>query len=170
MAHYCSIHKTPFFKKGKMKNYAHPIKDADGNDTGEWCNEPEESEKQEKPFTYSPEKSASIETQVAVKAVTDLWIADKLPTDCQEVTLLRSWLLAHLNGVNPTATVVENTEKPATEKTMTKTQKEMLKKFYEDMPGKVEEFMTELGFDKKLTPSQADVLIAKLIIEQETKK
>lgn len=37
--HWCSIHKTPFFKKGKMKDYAHPIKDENENDTGEWCNE-----------------------------------------------------------------------------------------------------------------------------------
>ena len=42
--HWCSIHKTPFFKKGKMKAYAHPIKDAGGVDTGEWCNEAEKSE------------------------------------------------------------------------------------------------------------------------------
>ena len=25
--HWCSVHQTPFFKKGRMKNYAHPIKD-----------------------------------------------------------------------------------------------------------------------------------------------
>ena len=35
-SHYCTIHKTAFFKKGKMPGYAHPI-----GDTGEWCNEPE---------------------------------------------------------------------------------------------------------------------------------
>jgi len=37
--HYCSIHDTTFFMKGKMKGYAHPIKDDDGDDTGKWCNE-----------------------------------------------------------------------------------------------------------------------------------
>jgi len=37
--HWCSKHKTPFFKKGNMKGYAHPIKDDEGNPTGEWCNE-----------------------------------------------------------------------------------------------------------------------------------
>lgn len=37
--HWCAIHQTPFFKKGKMKNYAHMIKDENGEDTGEWCNE-----------------------------------------------------------------------------------------------------------------------------------
>ena len=37
MGHYCKEHETVFFKKGKMRGYAHPI-----GDTGEWCNEPEE--------------------------------------------------------------------------------------------------------------------------------
>ena len=41
--HWCSIHQTPFFKKGKMKGYAHPIKDDFGEDSGEWCNEGEPS-------------------------------------------------------------------------------------------------------------------------------
>ena len=40
--HWCSVHQTPFFKKGKMKNYAHPIKDAEGRDTGVWCQEHKE--------------------------------------------------------------------------------------------------------------------------------
>ncbi len=32
--HWCEKHNTAFFKRGKMLEYAHPIKD-----TGEWCNE-----------------------------------------------------------------------------------------------------------------------------------
>ena len=32
--HYCHEHNAPFFKKGKMKSYAHPI-----GDTGDWCYE-----------------------------------------------------------------------------------------------------------------------------------
>lgn len=47
--HWCSIHKTGFFMKGKMKSYAHPIKDANGKDTGEWCHE--ETKKPEAPAT-----------------------------------------------------------------------------------------------------------------------
>ena len=35
--HWCVKHQTAFFKKGKMKGYAHPI-----GDTGKWCNEEEE--------------------------------------------------------------------------------------------------------------------------------
>ena len=36
-SHWCKIHKTKFFKKGKMKGYAHPIEGTD-----EWCNEADE--------------------------------------------------------------------------------------------------------------------------------
>lgn len=37
--HFCTLHHTSFFKRGKMTEYAHPIKDAQGKPTGEWCNE-----------------------------------------------------------------------------------------------------------------------------------
>jgi len=40
-SHYCVVHQVPFFKKGKMRGYAHPITDDEGRNTGEWCNEPE---------------------------------------------------------------------------------------------------------------------------------
>lgn len=44
--HYCFVHKTPFFKKGSMKGYAHPI-----GDTGEWCNEHKDKEPEPTPET-----------------------------------------------------------------------------------------------------------------------
>lgn len=40
----CAEHGVEFFKRGKMKGYAHPIKDKKGNDTGEWHNMPEEQD------------------------------------------------------------------------------------------------------------------------------
>ncbi len=40
MGHYCEEHGTVFFKKGKMKGYAHPLEE-NGQTIG-WCNEPEE--------------------------------------------------------------------------------------------------------------------------------
>lgn len=46
--HWCKEHQTVWFKKGKMKGYAHPIKDESGEDTSEWCNEPK-SEEESKP-------------------------------------------------------------------------------------------------------------------------
>ena len=33
--HWCEAHQTNWFKRGKMRNFAHPI-----GDTKEWCNEP----------------------------------------------------------------------------------------------------------------------------------
>ncbi len=39
MAKFCAKHETAYFKKGRMKNYAHPI---DGTDPTEWCNAPEQ--------------------------------------------------------------------------------------------------------------------------------
>ena len=42
--HWCKEHKQAFFKKGKMKGYAHPILEVDGEPTGEWCNEPDTGE------------------------------------------------------------------------------------------------------------------------------
>lgn len=40
--HWCELHQTNFFKKGKMKGYSHPI-----GDTGEWCNEHSKEQKKE---------------------------------------------------------------------------------------------------------------------------
>ncbi len=37
--YYCKEHDTVFFKKGKMKGYAHPV-----GDMGAWCNMPEGQE------------------------------------------------------------------------------------------------------------------------------
>ncbi|HUV46275.1 MAG TPA: ERF family protein [Dehalococcoidia bacterium] len=55
--HWCSIHKTPFFKKGRMKAYAHPIKEADlVTDSGEWCNEMTESEEPDRLDVATPSK------------------------------------------------------------------------------------------------------------------
>ncbi len=41
--HWCAIHEAVFFKKGKMRGYAHPVQDTAGNDVG-WCNEDGEPE------------------------------------------------------------------------------------------------------------------------------
>jgi len=57
--HYCELHGENFFKKGRMKAYAHPIKDEAGNDTGEWGNEP----KPEQPPGPVESKSELIEGQ-----------------------------------------------------------------------------------------------------------
>lgn len=38
MSHWCEEHNTSFFMKGKMKSYAHPLKDAEETTVG-WCYE-----------------------------------------------------------------------------------------------------------------------------------
>ena len=40
LEHWCEEHQTKFFKRGKMKVYAHPI-----GDTGKWCSEQKEQPK-----------------------------------------------------------------------------------------------------------------------------
>ena len=47
--HWCKEHDTAFFKKGKMKAYAHPI-----GDTGEWCHEHKE---QPQPTSEAPQSA-----------------------------------------------------------------------------------------------------------------
>ena len=39
--HFCTTHNVNFFKKGRMKEYAHPI---DGTEPQQWCNEPSKAE------------------------------------------------------------------------------------------------------------------------------
>ena len=46
--HWCKEHETPFFKKGKMKWYAHQL------DDGGWCNEIKKKETQPKPVEPAP--------------------------------------------------------------------------------------------------------------------
>ena len=41
-SYFCVEHQTKWFKTGKMKTYAHPIKDANGETTG-WCNMPDDA-------------------------------------------------------------------------------------------------------------------------------
>ncbi len=77
--HWCSTHEVVFFKKGKMKGYAHPI---EGTDPVEWCNEPEGEEDEPKPPVPktqkedtgrgSPTERLSIEAQVAFKGIVSL--------------------------------------------------------------------------------------------------
>ena len=92
--HYCTIHDTTFFKKGKMKGYAHPIKDENGKDTGLWCNEKEEEEKPKEykkadyksdRFKADPAKQASIELQHYTSEVRELWVAGKFKDDSPRV-------------------------------------------------------------------------------------
>ena len=78
--HYCAIHKEIFFKKGKMKGYAHPL-----GDTGEWHNEPEEggdpmpedAPTETGKYKADPAKTQSIERQSALKSAVQ-WLGIKV--------------------------------------------------------------------------------------------
>lgn len=48
--HYCPIHKTEWFKRGKMQRFAHPI-----GDTGKWCNEDDAKVNAHVAETWEPE-------------------------------------------------------------------------------------------------------------------
>lgn len=50
--HFCKVHNTPFFMRGKMKSFAHPI-----GDSGEWCHEPSDNQKAPPPTTDKPPAS-----------------------------------------------------------------------------------------------------------------
>jgi len=77
--HWCELHKTPFFKKGKMLAYAHPI-----GDTGEWChehkekptpeakNQPAESKDTIQEGQASPDEDSKAESTVTVGAPANL--------------------------------------------------------------------------------------------------
>lgn len=116
--HFCKEHKIVWFKKGKMKGFAHPILDEYGDPTGKWCNEPKQEEQPQEEaypdieakskassnppsrgYQDSPEKIASIESQVAANITRDLVLAGKA-TPALEAGLYR-WLEARL-GVKPT--------------------------------------------------------------------
>jgi len=72
--------------------------------------------------TRSQTTNASIESQVAVKAITELWIADKLKDDSPEVIACRQWFLGRLPCDLPELTmltmIVDNSRilsKPSTQ-------------------------------------------------------
>ena len=90
--HFCSQHNTVFFKKGNMRGYAHPVKDAEGK-TLSWCSEdaqkvaelpPQEPkillehekiiEKAKAEVRYDPTRK-SIERQTALKAAVEISVA-----------------------------------------------------------------------------------------------
>jgi len=84
--HYCQVHDTPFFMKGKMKAYAHPI---DGTDPVEWCHE-------HTPQAVTPQ-SSGVEEQPSPIDLT--WLKEAL--DKIEASGVEKWskkeVLARLN-------------------------------------------------------------------------
>ncbi len=89
--HFCVEHNTPFFKTPRMKNFAHPVKDAAGNQILDkegkprWCSElevkPTDILKPSMPEVGNStpkttnDREDSIEAQVAFKGVIELMVA-----------------------------------------------------------------------------------------------
>ncbi len=123
--HYCTEHGVTYFKKGKMKGYAHPIEGG-----GDWCNMPEAPEteretaiKEEihnasKPTSDDMSKKdwadkdritrESIETQTAYNGIialassSDTGLARAHDTGCLRVAL--DWAMAHFTTVTDAQT------------------------------------------------------------------
>lgn len=91
--HMCPIHGVEFFKTPKMRGYAHPVTDAEGNKVYKngkqvWCNEddlttgdatpePTPQPERQEPM-INREKQSSIEAQNARTNLTNLLVAGKL--------------------------------------------------------------------------------------------
>ena len=101
-AHWCELHQVRFFKKGKMKSWAHPIKETSPE---EWCNEGEvdsgktkgqvetEALPDEPQAPTSPiESEMSAITPTEIKTIQALynWVAK------HGKTFTRSWVLANI--------------------------------------------------------------------------
>lgn len=72
--HWCVKHNTEFYKRGKMKAYAHPVKDDKGT-LVEWCNEPADKKAEPKQEPASANKAAET---VTVFGVDMDWLKESL--------------------------------------------------------------------------------------------
>ncbi len=106
---FCKEHRQEWFKRGKMKGFAHPMLDEDGNPTGEWCNKPKDSpvesvHEDKNPeakmpgerFTQDPEKQRSIERQTSIQMAIDLCKAEggrhELSSICLTAEYIYQWI------------------------------------------------------------------------------
>ena len=175
--HWCKEHQQVWFKKGKMKGYAHPIKEVSGEDTGEWCNEPET--KEDKPKQTKPVRdtstNASIEAQVAVKAITELRVAGLIDPNSQLAVTAENWIISKLQywssqgeEVTETGASTNEASDVPTEKMITEEQieriKEVAKKYEWNLPAYTKLMKEAYGLTnyKKLNALQAEDLIKRL--------
>ena len=89
----------------------------------------------------SPEEIASIEQQVAVKALTELMIAGKIPIDSDEGALMLTWCRTRLAPKQKLTASSKQTE-PKTKPTKVKLTPEIRKVW-----GHIRESVKELGWD-----------------------
>ena len=96
--HYCAKHDEVFFKKGKMKSYAHPLKDDEGVTIG-WCNE-ETPPVSSQPDTPMPEDFHQDEPPNAPVAKSELGGAVK--RDCKSYCLSYAKDMVVSQDIEPT--------------------------------------------------------------------
>lgn len=166
--HYCKIHNTVFFKKGKMKGFAHPI-----GDTGEWCNEEESQEETGRSSSETPEPSdrqTSIEAQNAYTGVVALMtnkIIDNYHPLAQSALNYAASKLSRWSSVgeSPTIQTEPKGEELATAEQIKKLNATAKKQGYD--PALAVSIMTRLwnkSSSKALTKREADEFIA--VMEQ----
>ncbi len=117
--HWCKEHQTVWFKKGKMKGYAHPVLDENGEETGKWCNEPEGKALEPQPDDMTKEdwankdkiRAESIEIQNAYTGIPAL--VEALGKDPNDPLLKAAYNYAMSKLGNWSSVGVELTIKPA---------------------------------------------------------
>jgi len=124
--HWCAEHNTAFFKRGKMKSYAHPI-----GDTGTWCYE----------RTPSDWKEPKPNAKQAEKDIAELWEggeptpeAPGQPTEAGEV------VYGSFDWITQTLGIIRWTEKTA--KSWLRSQ------FKVDVEGKLDDILASLDAEK----------------------
>jgi len=95
--HWCEEHQTNFFKRGKMKSYAHPI-----GDTGGWCHEhtPESPQSTRKPSKAETGALPNANTEIPVEdkaaelaeQVKDMLEKDETPINREQINRLTDLL------------------------------------------------------------------------------
>jgi len=70
MLNWCSTHEVPWFKKGAMKGFAHPIKE--GTVTVGWCNRPQDYVGED--LVEAAIKEGGVITSIVSKDLRDLGI------------------------------------------------------------------------------------------------
>ena len=78
--YYCSEHQTPFFKRGRMRGFAHPI-----GGTGKWCNMPDDQEPEEE--EEAPEPALVTE---AKKIGAEVVSVSVIPKDATRISIAKA--------------------------------------------------------------------------------
>lgn len=76
--HYCELHGVNYFLKGKMKAWAHPVKDENGKDTGEWCHEHKEEPRPAPQHLPEPPESTTEASKEEASPINLDWLKENM--------------------------------------------------------------------------------------------